>query len=152
MIRLYKDTDWLQVIDIYDRSKPDEMKGVVDSDLITSLSQDKKMIRYFNESEVHVYEEGKRILGFIGRKEDVLSWLFVHPNYRRKGIAKKLLSYQISAWSNTLMLNLVKSNHAALSLYKNFGFNIHKEFYGNMYGKRIPAIKMVLNDVSEPVV
>lgn len=144
MIRKYKKSDWDKVREIYDLSKPDEMVNIVKPIDITPLSQDKNMIEYFNESEIKVYEKKQNVLGFIGRKENIISWLFVHPKYRKKGIAKSLLIDLIQTYDKPLKLNLTKSNHVAKQLYLNFGFKIYEEFIGNMYNKQIPALRMEL--------
>ena len=72
IIRNYNESDWEQVSKIYDLSKPDEMGGLVNSALITPLAQDDKMLRYFNESIIWVYEDEHKIFGFIGLKENVI--------------------------------------------------------------------------------
>jgi ribosomal protein S18 acetylase RimI-like enzyme len=150
LIRIYKESDWRQVSKIYDLSKPDEMNGLVNSDLITPLSKDDKMFRYFKESRIWVYENEHKIKGFIGLKEDVISWLFVHPKHRRRGIARKLLTKIIEECNDSLKLNVAKSNRAALSLYLNFGFDVYEEFEGRMYGEKIPAVRMKRNKNAEP--
>ena len=144
MIRAYRKTDWGQVSAIYDLAKPDEMRGIVDAQAITPLAQDSQMLRYFSDSELWVYEENGAVIGFIGRKKDVVSWLFVHPDHRRKGIARSLLNELIRIHQGPLKLNLVKSNQPALTLYESCGFEVFEEFEGNMYGCSIPAVRMRL--------
>lgn len=144
MIRAYKKADWDQVSAIYDLAKPDEMRGIVDAQAIIPLAQDSQMLRYFSDSEVWVYEENGSVVGFIGRKKDVVSWLFVHPDHRRKGIARSLLNELIRIHHGTLRLNLAKSNQPAMTLYESCGFEIFEEFEGNMYGRPIPAVRMRL--------
>ena len=144
MIRKYKKTDWDMIKEIYDLSKPDEMRGIVNADDITPLSQDDQMIQYFNDSKIRVYEKEGNILGFIGIKADVVSWLFIHPKYRKKGIAKSLLKDLIATTKGTLRLNLIKSNQIAKNLYLSLGFKVYEEFIGNMYGKPMPAVRMQL--------
>ncbi len=117
MIRAYKDNDWLQITTIYDLSKPVEMKGI---------------------------EDEEKILGFAGRKKDIISWLFVHPNYRSKGIGRNLLNAVIASWEGSFILNVTKDNTAAKALYSSAGFHIFEEFEGNMYGRKIPAVRMKL--------
>ena len=145
MIRAYKDTDWSQVSVIYDMAKPDEMKGIVDANAITPLAQDGQMLRYFFDSEVLVYEENERILGFIGRKKNVISWLFVHPEHRRKGIARSLLKELMETYQGPLKLNVAKNNKPAMTLYESLGFEVFEEFEGDMYGNVIPAVRMRLH-------
>ena len=141
-IRNYKDSDWNQVCEIYDLSKPDEMGDLVNSNLIAPLARDDRMLCYFKESKIWVDENKNQIRGFIGLKGDVISWLFVHPKHRRQGIAKKLLTKLIEECNHTLKLNVTKNNLAALSLYLNFGFDVYEEFEGEMYGQKIPAARM----------
>ena len=152
MIRNYKESDWGQVKQIYDLSKPDEMKNIVDPDLIIPLDKDEKMLRYFKESIIWVYENENQITGFIGLKGNVISWLFVHPDNRRQGIARKLLTKLINEYTYPLKLNVAKSNRAAISLYLNMGFKVFEEFEGKMYGQKIPAVRMISNSSAEPAV
>jgi hypothetical protein len=56
LIRKYTESDWRQVSELYDLSKPDEMNGIVISDLIVPLVKDDKMRRYFKESRILVYQ------------------------------------------------------------------------------------------------
>lgn len=152
IIRKYKESDWVHVRNIYDLSKPDEMNGIVESDKIIPLAQDEKMLQYFNESKIWVYEKDHQLSGFIGLKGNVISWLFEHPDSRRRGIARKLLVKLIDENNDCLMLNIVKSNHAAMSLYLNFGFKVFEEFEGRMYGHKIPGVRMKRNKSAEPVI
>ncbi len=144
MIRVYKDSDWPQIVTIYDLSKPEEMKAIVDTGDIIPLVQDSHMLRYFFSSHIWVYEDEEKILGFAGRKKNIISWLFVHPNYRNKGIGRNLLNAVIKSWEGSLILNVTKDNTVAIALYSSAGFHIFEEFEGNMYGKKIPAVRMKL--------
>ncbi len=152
IIRNYNESDWEQVSKIYDLSKPDEMGGLVNSALIIPLAQDDKMLCYFNESTIWVYEDEYKIFGFIGLKENVISWLFVHPDFRRKGVARKLITKLTEEHSHPLKLNIVKNNHAAMSLYLDLGFKAFEGFVGKMYGQAIPAVRMKLNKSAEPAI
>ncbi|MCP4024576.1 MAG: GNAT family N-acetyltransferase [Desulfobacteraceae bacterium] len=146
MIRIYADSDWLEVKEIYDISKPDEMKGIVNPSQIKPLADDGKMLKDFFNSNIWVYEQDNKILGFIGRRDTVVSWLFVRPDHRREGIARQLMETLIASFKGDLILFLVKSNTAALKLYQGLGFQIQDEFEGNMYGQKIPAVKMRLDN------
>lgn len=152
MIRNYIESDWEKVKQIYDLSKPDEMKGIVDPNEVVSLDKDEKMLQYFKESTIWVYEKEYQLAGFIGLKRNVISWLFVHPDNRRQGIARNLLTRLINECNHPLTLNIVKSNRAAMSLYLKMGFNVSAEFDGEMYGQKIQAVRMIRNISAEPVV
>ncbi|MBN1878519.1 GNAT family N-acetyltransferase [bacterium] len=144
MIRAYRDSDWSQITDIYDLAKPDEMKNLVGKESITALARDSGMLRYFFSSEIFVFEEEKQILGFAGIRRDIISWLFVHPAHRRRGVGRELLNHIIQSSKGSLKLNLTACNHVAFALYRSLGFEIYEEFEGFMYGHSIPAVRMIL--------
>jgi GNAT superfamily N-acetyltransferase len=152
IIRKYNESDWIHIREIYDLSKPDEMNGIVEPDKIIPLAQDDKMLKYFYESKIWIYEKDHRLSGFIGLKGNVISWLFVHSDSRRRGIARKLLIKLIDESNDCLMLNVAKSNRAAISLYLDLGFKVFEEFEGKMYGHKIPAVRMKRNKNTEPFV
>ena len=83
----YTDIDWEAVRNIYDLSKPDEMRGSVDLSAILPLSDDPKHLAMFRESSIIVIEEANNIIGFAGHKGNYISWVYVHPAHRRRGIA-----------------------------------------------------------------
>ena len=63
-IRAYHDGDWESVREIYDLSKPDEMRGSVDLRAIIPIADDPKALRLFQESDIIVMEEDGKVLGF----------------------------------------------------------------------------------------
>ena len=58
----------------------------------------------------------------------------VSPNYRKRGMGKKLLAYVLENLDKNLMLEVRVSNEPAISLYEGLGFkkiNIRKGYYGD---------------------
>ncbi len=143
-IRPYKNDDWNSVKDIYNLSKPDEMRGSVDLKALIPLEKDQSNIDLLNTSDVLVIEEQNEICGFGGNKGNYISWLFVHPDHRRKGIAKKILDQILSSLTGEIRLNVAKHNNAAINLYKEYGFKIEREFQGNYNGYKSQAITLLL--------
>jgi len=91
-------------------------------------------------SRCWVYEEDGKILGMI------VAWLLVdeahvatiatHPDHRRQGIARKLLTYALRYMSKegavTSFLEVRESNTAALEMYRAFGYEVsgrRKRYY-----------------------
>src|SRR6267142_5679840 len=110
-IRAYRETDWDSVREIYDLSKPDEMRGSVDLRAIRRLESDADMMALFRQSEILVMEDEGQVIGFGGNKGGYISWLFVHPQHRRRGVARALLGAILSRLAGAVSLNVAKSNH-----------------------------------------
>ncbi|WP_419657318.1 GCN5-related N-acetyltransferase [Desulfosarcina variabilis str. Montpellier] len=143
-IRQYTDKDWREVEEIYNLSKPDEMRGSVDLQALIRLQEDPNMIKLFQDSEIIVMEENDKIIGFAGNKGNYISWLFVHPNHRRKNVARALLNKMLSTLKGSIVLNVAQNNEAANNLYKSLGFRIEKKFIGNFNGFESKAMTLKL--------
>ena len=86
-------------------------------------------------------KSAEKVVGYIGVSkiagEGYVTNIAVLPEYRRKGVGKRLLEYVINDCKNQLefiSLEVRVSNDAAISLYKKFGFEpvgLRKRFYTN---------------------
>jgi len=141
MIRAYKESDFPEIESIYNASKKDEFAGEKFDITVVPLSEDQKMLQLLRESKIYIYEKND-IIGFVGAKDNYISWLFVHPQFRRKNIGKRLISYILSELSGEITLNVARSNIAATKLYESVGFKIDNEFMGRYQGNPIVVLKM----------
>ncbi|MCP4355812.1 MAG: GNAT family N-acetyltransferase [Proteobacteria bacterium] len=130
--------------DIYNLSKPDEMRGSVDLKALIPLEDDQSNIDLFNKSNVLIIESQNEILGFGGNKDNYISWLFVHPSHRRKGVAITILDQILSSLTGEIRLNVAKYNEAAINLYKKYGFIVERDFQGNYNGYKSQAKTLLL--------
>lgn len=85
---------------------------------------------------------GEQVVGYIGSQSsidetDVMN-VAVHPDWRRRGIAEKLIAGLIDALksrgSHALLLEVRASNSPAISLYEKLGFQqvgLRKNYYRN---------------------
>ncbi len=89
-----------------------------------------------------VAEEEGQILGYVGSQtvldETDMMNIAVHPDYRRKGIANRLITELIDGLkrrgSRMLTLEVRASNLAAIALYSSYGFQqigLRKNYYRN---------------------
>ena len=87
-----------------------------------------------------VCKAGDKVIGFIGAwliaSEGQITNIAVHPDYRQKGIGRKLLKSLIYSLKeedcNAITLEVRESNIIAKNLYKSLGFlseGIRKNFY-----------------------
>jgi ribosomal protein S18 acetylase RimI-like enzyme len=141
-IRQYRDSDWPTVREIYDLSKPDEMRGVVDASDIPPLEADPDMTALFHNSQVLVMEDAGRVVGFAGSRGSEITWLFVHPNDRRRGVAAALIRELLDHLDGTITLNVATTNVAARNLYEHLGFTLEREFIGQFNGHSCPVSKL----------
>ncbi len=147
-LRRYEKEDWNKIKNIYDLSKPDEMRGSIDLRALIPIEKDEKGLILFKESQILVVEENNTILGFGGHKGNYISWLFIHPNHRRRGTAKMILNHILSKQSGSIRLNVGKYNEAAKSLYFKFGFQVEREFTGSFNGYKSKALTLCLHKTS----
>lgn len=143
-IRDYIDADWKAVREIYNLSKPDELKGSVDLRALIPLEKDSRNLRLFQQSRIMVVDQDGVPVGFGGYYGNTIHWLFVHPNHRRKGAARMILEHLVNQLTGTVKLNVFKNNRAARALYRKFGFEKEREFLGNYNGYQSPAVTLRL--------
>lgn len=129
-IRNYVEGDWAAVCEIYDLAKPHELSGVVDASEIPPLAQDTAALDLFRTSNIVVLEAAHRIVAFAGHRDSVITWLFVHPSYRRRGFALDLLRHLLAILPLPIKLNVAATNVAARALYERLGFQLEREFDG----------------------
>jgi ribosomal protein S18 acetylase RimI-like enzyme len=133
-IREYGPDDWDSICAIYDIAKPDELRGSGDLRAIRPLRDDETMQTLFRDSRVLVSEADGCVVGFAGNKGNYISWLFVHPDFRRRGVAARLLREILRPLRGTVALNVAKNNQPARALYEKNGFLLEKEFVGQWNG------------------
>lgn len=141
-LRPYRDEDWAVVCEIYDLSKPDELRGVVESSAVVPLDADQKMSTLFRDSRIVVMEDAGRVVGFAGNRDKFITWLFVHPNSRRQGVGAALIGKLLTELRGPVTLNVVASNAAELALYRSVGFTVEREYPGNFQGSPCQVAKL----------
>ena len=142
LIRPYRDSDWPAVREIYDLSKPDEMRCIADASAIPLLEADPDMTALFHNSHILVMDDAGRVVGFAGNRGRVITWLFVHPSDRRKGVATELVRELLGQLTGTITLNVAMTNAAARNLYEHLGFTLEREFIRQFNGHSCPVAKL----------
>jgi ribosomal protein S18 acetylase RimI-like enzyme len=133
-LRAYCIDDWTAVCEIYNLSKPEELLGVVDAASILPLEADPDMQALFRGSRIIVAEVSHRVAGFSGSRDSFITWLFVHPDFRRKGVATALVCEMLARLDEPVSLNVMLGNTPARTLYERIGFKVEREFQGNFRG------------------
>ena len=86
--------------------------------------------------------DGDHLVGYVGSQSSIdesdIMNIAVHPDWRRRGIAEKLIDYLVQELkkrgSHALMLEVRVSNDPAIALYEKLGFQQvgrRKNYYRN---------------------
>ncbi|MDO1512251.1 GNAT family N-acetyltransferase [Maribacter confluentis] len=87
----------------------------------------------------------KNIVGFLGVADKNLEMLFIHPDFRGKGIGKKLLDYSIQQMG-VKKVDVNEQNEQAVGFYKHFGFETIRRSELDSSGKPYPTLHMELKE------
>lgn len=129
---------------VYDLAKPDELQGLIDGSVIPPLDMDETMKELFRSSAVYVAEKAGHVIGFVGVRENFITWLFVHSGHRREGVGVDLLRRVLQCLHGVVTLNVAKRNQSAMRLYERFGFSAEREFAGHFNGQEVQVARLRL--------
>ena len=120
-IRPFQPADWKTLCEIHDRARPDELLGSCDPQAFIPIEDDEE-VEHLKKCQKIVAIRDHSVVGFIGVDADYIGWLYVHPEYYRQGIGRKLLQsglelVQGKAWTIALV-----GNSRAIDLYQSEGF------------------------------
>ena len=99
--------------------------------------------QYFDAVKLYCIRHQNKIAGFLGVSLTKIEMLFIHPDYMRKGIGKKLLLHAVE----NLKLQLVdvnEQNPQARGFYEHFGFKMIGRSALDGNGKPYPLLHMQL--------
>lgn len=126
-IRSFNEKDFPAIMDIYAKSKMDELVNESRTFKFLPLDKDLKRLIEFQESDVYVFEHNG-IIGYGALFGCEIRGLFVHPDGRGKGFGKLLLAHLLSKIEEPAFLYVAQTNTAAKVLYEKFGFKVVEEF------------------------
>jgi ribosomal protein S18 acetylase RimI-like enzyme len=109
----------------------------------TTLEKIKKEF-FDNKNIFFIAEEKKHVIAFIHAKEHknkiFILGLATLPEYRNRGVARKLIKRMMSKCKKPLMLIVEENNENAIKLYEKLGFDKKGYSRKTLYGRKI--IKM----------
>ena len=141
-IRPFHENDFAAILDIYAKSKLDELIYECTEFVLLPLEQDHKRLVELRESDVYVYDDNG-VVGYGALLGSEIRALFVLPDYRGKGIGKLLLKHLLSCIEGSAILYVAKSNTPAKNLYETFGFKVAEQFETTYNCVPVLANKMV---------
>lgn len=133
-IRDYTDCDWDSIERIHDSARKIELKlaGLDEAFLPLKVAAEREGL--FDYPGLFVAEKGSEVIGFAACTEDELAWLYVDPQYMRRGIGRMLSEYALNTFPGIRYIEALKGNEPALALYKSLGFTLAGIKKGKMPG------------------
>lgn len=143
-IRPYNATDWSRLCEIHDASRLDELRFTVGSSAFLSLEQTAESEGLFDDKLV-VAEVNGIVQGFVAYSNEELTWLYVDPQFYRKGVGRALVRHAVADSASDIELELLEGNTPALTLYQSEGFRVIKRIEGQLEGNEdFSAVGLVL--------
>jgi putative acetyltransferase len=141
-IRAFSEEDYPRILEIYSRSKLDELRFEKQTFQFLPLEDDEKRLSALKESTIYVFDDGE-ILGYGAVFESEIRALFVCPSARGQGIGKQMLEFLLSQINGNANLFVAESNAPAKALYEAYGFKVSDQFLTEYNGQPVYANEMV---------
>lgn len=133
-IRQYQDADWPRLSEIHDSARMMELASAGLTDAFIPLAEAAENEALF-EYELRVAEADGVAAGFAAYTEDELAWLYVAPEYMRRGIGRTLVCYVVQhTQARPLCIEVLCGNEPAKRLYESCGFVVKEVASGKMPG------------------
>lgn len=140
MIREIRETDYPALLAIWESAVLNTHNFLKREDF---LFYKKNLPTYLQYVVLYGFEQDSRLVGFIGVADSNIEMLFVHNDYRGKGIGKELIMYAIKNL-RAYRLDVNEQNTQALGFYRHMGFSVETRSRLDGEGKAYPILHMVL--------
>ncbi|WP_278562340.1 GNAT family N-acetyltransferase [Phocaeicola plebeius] len=138
MIREVKKTDYPILVDIWESAVLSTHDFLKKEDF---LYYREHLPTYFQYVTLYGYEQDGRLVGFIGVAENNIEMLFVHNDYRYKGVGKRLVMYAIEKLQ-VCKVDVNEQNIQAVGFYQHRGFSVITRSDLDAEGKAYPILHM----------
>lgn len=143
-IRAYGKSDWSAVCVVHDRARPDELAGCCDPRAFVPLAAERSDAESFRRSRKFVACLGEKVVGFVGVDDMYVSWLYVDPDYYRRGIGRLLLRFAVELIGSGAWTICLAENTRARHLYESEGFQVSDAFAAKNAGYPCNCVRLTL--------
>lgn len=138
MIRKITESDYPRLIDIWESAVSATHDFLDRKDF---LYYREHLPGYFECVSLYGFEQDGVLAGFVGVAEGNVEMLFVHDDFRGRGIGKSLLQYAVSGlWACKVDVN--EQNTQAVGFYMHLGFSIVGRSETDPDGKPYPILHL----------
>jgi len=143
-IREYAESDWEGVCRVHDRARPLEFlgnPGFTADHPIRSLAQAAEEDGFFrSRTAVAISQAG--IIGFASVDGAYLGFLYVAPDYHRRGVGRALFRYVMPWMGAEGYTSVAATNAPAIALYLSAGMELACRFPGEAEGLGGQCVRM----------
>lgn len=107
------------------RCREEDLEGVYKIETLSFKFAYPRLLFYdYLKKLFFVLEDEGKIIGYVMADEErnLIVSIAVHPDYRRKGYGKMLMEHVLKFMKGKVILQVRKSNEAAINFYKKLGF------------------------------
>ncbi len=147
-IREYRSSDWNHISGIHDAARMIELTNAKLEAAFIPLKEaaDKEDLFAYT---LCVAEWQEKVVGFGAYLENEIGWLYVDPEYMRKGIGTQLVQYMMAHTKRPLEIEVLAGNDSALKLYEKMGFQTKEILSGVMPGNETFAVSVYCLELSD---
>lgn len=130
----YEDRHWAGIEWVHDAAREQELAYAKLDEAFLPLeiaAQREDLFDY----QLYVGQIEDTVAGFVAFTEDELAWLYVHPDWQRRGIGRALANFALGHMeSGEKSVEVLCGNEPARQLYHSLGFVNEKVVHGRMPG------------------
>ena len=131
---------WEGIEQAHDAARKQELAlaGLEDAFLPLTIAAEREDLFDYH---VYIAKEADAVLGFVAFTEEELAWLYVHPDYQRQGVGRKLAEYALKQMdAEEKSVEVLWGNTPARNLYRSLGFTKETIVHGWMPGNERFAV------------
>ncbi len=119
-IRKYSDNDWQTLCCVHDAARLHELRSTIGSQAfepLADIAEEEGLFSY----DIWVADNSSQVVGFVATYDNRIDWLYVHPDFHRRGFGRALLRHALSTLGPNAKVTVLADNDAALHLYQSEG-------------------------------
>ncbi len=140
-IRPFQPADWESICEIHDQARLDELKGSCDPRGFIPIREDPE-VEHLKSCQKIVAVDGNRVAGFIGVDQEYVGWLYIHPDYYRQGLGRRLLRAGLELTPDKAWTIALENNLPALTLYHSEGFHETNRYESDNAGYPVTCVRL----------
>ncbi|MEF2807856.1 MAG: GNAT family N-acetyltransferase [Desulfovibrio sp.] len=141
MIREVRKTDYPALMDIWESAVLNTHDFLEREDF---LYYKENLPAYFRHAALYGFEQDGRLAGFMGVAGRNIEMLFVHNDWRGKGIGRKLVTYAIEKLQ-ACKVDVNEQNRQSVGFYRHMVFSVVTRSELEAEGKAYPILHMLRN-------